>query len=62
MVIKDLWKYYGDELVFAEFPPPLTPLIGSGWSANGAQNHSARVLAGELDAERGLSVVRETIQ
>jgi len=55
MVIKDLWKYYGDELVFAEFSATIDPTDRIGLvGANGAGKTTLlRVLAGELDAERG---------
>lgn len=55
MVINDLWKYYGDELVFAEFSATIGSddrigLVGP----NGAGKTTLlRVIAGELSAERG---------
>lgn len=55
MVIKDLWKYYGDELVFAEFSATIDAADRIGLvGANGVGKTTLlRVLAGELDAEQG---------
>ena len=55
MVINDLWKYYGDKLIFAEFSAAIGAADRIGLvGPNGAGKTTLlRVLAGELTAERG---------
>ena len=55
MVINDLWKYYGDKPIFAEFSATIGAADRIGLvGANGVGKTTLlRVLAGELTAERG---------
>lgn len=55
MVIQDLWKYYGDKLIFAEFSATIGAADRIGLvGPNGAGKTTLlRVLAGELSADRG---------